>query len=158
MSSSRRARHSAKLRTRARKAEARAEAGTRRLLTHRGIVFTLILAGLLFSSVYPMRRYFAVRSSIASLQQEERRLDRTAAVLATEKQRLLGDEAVERIARDEYGMVRVGEVPFVVIQPGAHAKKVQRPPVVEDAATAALDTSLWSGVLRTIRRATRSLR
>ncbi len=148
-----RARHTAKERERSRKAGTRP---ARRLLTHRGVVFALVLTGLLFSSVYPMRRYFAVRTSIAASQQEERALDREAAELAAQKQRLLTDAAIEEIARTDLGMVRVGEVPFAVVQPG-RAARVKSPPVLEEAQQQS-GASLWSSIVKTLRRATRALR
>ena len=89
----------------------------RPFLTPRGAILALLLIGVLFSSVYPIRRYFQVRSSIAQLQYEERALDQRAQQLTKEKALLQSDAEVERIAREELGMARPGEVPFAIIQP-----------------------------------------
>lgn len=156
------ARHSARRRERARKAGVRADkrsdARSLRTLTRRGILFMLILAGVLFSSVYPMKRYFAVRASIEALQQEEVSLDRRAASLAKQKQELLTDQAVERMAREQLGMVKVGDVPFVVIEPGASSKPVARPPIADAPEPDEQPASLWSRLWESLRRATRALR
>ncbi|MGZ4189854.1 MAG: hypothetical protein ACXVQ5_08450, partial [Actinomycetota bacterium] len=53
-------------------ASARAQ---RVVMTPRGAILALLLVGVLFSSVYPIKRYFAVRTSIAQLQREDRSLD-----------------------------------------------------------------------------------
>lgn len=86
----------------------------RAMLTPQGAILVLLLGGLLFSSVYPLRRYVAVRSSIAALRTEERALDARIAELRGERDLLLSDEEVERLAREQLGMVRPGEVPFVI--------------------------------------------
>ena len=47
----------------------------RSFMTPRGALLALLLLGVLFSSAYPIRRYFAVKSSISHLQSEDRALD-----------------------------------------------------------------------------------
>lgn len=89
----------------------------RAIVTPRGFVLLLIVGGLMFSSVYPLRRYMAVRSGIESLQQEEAGLQARIDELLAERERLLSDADVERRAREELGMVRPGEIPFVVAAP-----------------------------------------
>ena len=95
------------------------ERAQRAIMTPRGAILALLLVGVLFSSVYPIRRYFQVRSSIAKLQHEDRALDLRTQQLTKQKTLLQTDGAVEAIAREELGMVRPGEVPFAIIQPSA---------------------------------------
>ncbi|HEV2686806.1 MAG TPA: septum formation initiator family protein [Actinomycetota bacterium] len=95
------------------------ERGHRSFMTPRGAILALLLVGVLFSSVYPIRRYFQVRSSIALLQHEDHALDQRTQELTKQKASLQADAEVERIAREELGMVRPGEVPFAIIQPSA---------------------------------------
>jgi cell division protein FtsB len=87
--------------------------GTR--LTARATILLAVLAGILFLSIAPARMYFEQRAELAELQ-------RQAAELAARNQRLtdraerLRDEAfLERLARQCLGMVRPGEVAFVVV-------------------------------------------
>jgi cell division protein FtsL len=89
----------------------------RPFLTPRGAILALLLVGVLFSSVYPIRRYFQVRSDISQLQHQERALDQQTQQLTQQKTLLQSDAEVERIAREELGMARPGEVPFVIIEP-----------------------------------------
>jgi cell division protein FtsL len=86
-------------------------------MTPRGAILALLLLGVLFSSVYPIRRYFAVKSSITQLKTQERALDLKQQQLTNEKAYLQTDAAVEAIARSDLNMVRPGEVAFALIQP-----------------------------------------
>ncbi|MGZ4139261.1 MAG: FtsB family cell division protein [Actinomycetota bacterium] len=95
-------------------ASARAQ---RVVMTPRGAILALLLVGVLFSSVYPIKRYFAVRTSIAQLQREDRSLDQRQQELEQRRVQLQTDAEVERIAREDLGMVRPGEVAFAVVQP-----------------------------------------
>jgi len=92
-----------------------APARQRPFLTPRGAILALLLIGVLFSSVYPIRRYFSVRSSITHLINEERALDLKQQQLTQEKALLQTDAEVERIARADLNMVRPGEVAFAII-------------------------------------------
>jgi cell division protein FtsB len=89
----------------------------RSFMTPRGAILALLLMGVLFSSVYPIRRYFAVKSSITQLKGDERALDLKQQQLTKEKAYLQTDAAVEAIARRDLNMVRPGEVAFALIQP-----------------------------------------
>ncbi|MGZ4209977.1 MAG: FtsB family cell division protein [Actinomycetota bacterium] len=86
-------------------------------MTPRGAILALLLVGVLFSSVYPIKRYFAVRTSIAQLQREDRSLDQRQQELEQRRVQLQTDAEIERIAREDLGMVRPGEVAFAVVQP-----------------------------------------
>ena len=86
-------------------------------MTPRGAILALLLMGVLFSSVYPIRRYFAVKSSITQLKTEERALDLKKQQLTDQQAYLQTDAAVEAIARRDLNMVRPGEVAFALIQP-----------------------------------------
>jgi len=89
----------------------------RSFMTPRGALLALLLLGVLFSSAYPIRRYFSVKSSISQLRSEEHALDLKQQQLTQQKALLGTDAEVERIAREDLGYARPGEVPFVIIQP-----------------------------------------
>lgn len=126
-------------------------------LRQRGFILVLVLAGLLFSSVYPMRRYFAVRAQIASLEREERDLDARGADLMTEAQRLRSDEAVEHEARERLGMVRPGEIPLVILTPGQTPKGAEVG-VASEAEDPDDVGGFFSRAISVLKRATRALR
>lgn len=95
----------------------------RALLSTRGVILIVVVGGLLFSSVYPLQRYFNVRAEIEALEQEEVRLEGRIDELLAEREKLSSDEEIERRARAELGMVRPGEIPFIIATP-----KVEAPP------------------------------
>jgi cell division protein FtsB len=75
---------------------------------------SVVLVGLLFAFVYPTRTFLdqrsqtqKARSQLDILQSENKRL-------AREAKRLQGSAEIERRAR-EYGLVKPGEQPFVII-------------------------------------------
>jgi cell division protein FtsB len=124
----------------------------RSIMTPRGAILVLLLAGVLFSSVYPVRRYFAVKHSIAQLHQQKQALIDRQAVLRKESDLLSSDAEVERLAR-EYGMVRPGEVPFAVVAP--QQATAQQPTVSADGGLPAeqpshpgLFSRIWDRIIR----------
>jgi cell division protein FtsB len=90
-----------------------------RVRRRRTVIITVMLglavvAGM-FAFVYPTRTYLHQREQI---QQAENRLDvirRETADLERDTERLRGDAEVERIAREQYGLVRPGETPYVIV-------------------------------------------
>jgi cell division protein DivIC len=123
------------------------------VLTPRGAILALLIVGVLFSSAYPLRRYFAVRTSIAQLQREDRSLDAQQQQLQQRKALLQSDAEIETIARADLGMVRPGEIAFAVVQPPAAQPAPARvaPAGLLDptqAPKAGFFSRLWSAVMR----------
>jgi len=79
----------------------------------------LALVGLLFAFVYPIRTYLAQRGQISSAQAHLDQLQRETNQVEAQSRQLQGDAAVERIARQEYGLVRPGETPYVLVPAAA---------------------------------------
>ena len=75
----------------------------------------LALVGLLFAFGYPTRTFLQERSEINATQKHLADLQRATAALNRQSQQLRGDAAVTRIAREQYGLVRPGEVPYVLV-------------------------------------------
>lgn len=104
------------------------------------VLAVILLAALAFtvSGVFPFRQLLAQRQQVeraneqyATLVEENARLEEEIAALATE-------EEVERIARDQYGLVRPGETGYVVVvPPGAE------PLVTEESSAASADERAW---------------
>ena len=76
---------------------------------------TVVFVAALFLFVFPTRTYLAQRESLAGaeerlevLQRENQRLEQRIAVLRT-------DAEIEKIAREEYNLVRPGEEAFAVL-------------------------------------------
>ena len=101
-------------------AEARSGSGRTRV-TSRAALLVLMLTALILYLMVPLRTYMAQRSRLADL-------ERQAQVLLAENEELRGDIArlndpafLERIARECLGMVREGEIAFIVVPKGGQA-------------------------------------
>jgi cell division protein FtsB len=89
----------------------------------RGAVVATLIVVLLMSALYPIRQYFGQKSNVHSLVAQESALSRRIAVLRHEQNLLLSDDETERIAREELGMVRRGEVAFAVLPDDAGKRR-----------------------------------
>ena len=86
----------------------------------RRAVLSTILLGLaivtfLFAFVYPTSTFLRQRSEVDAAQRRLERLETETARLWDETEMLLTDEEVERLAREQYGLVRPGETPYVLV-------------------------------------------
>jgi cell division protein FtsB len=106
-------------------------------------LFLLVAAALVFSNVFPFRQILAQQDLVEQkeqtlevLKEENARLAATAAYLET-------DRGVEKIAREDFGYVRPGEVAYVVVSPPDEQVEFTPPapePVPE------IDRSWWQGI------------
>jgi cell division protein FtsB len=104
---------------------------------HYGWVLAVVLLSALaltVSGVFPFRQLVEQRRSVeqsrqqlAALEEENLRLEEDVAALYTE-------EEIERVARDQYGLVRPGETGYVVvIPPGSEVEGASSAVPVEEA-------------------------
>jgi cell division protein FtsB len=75
----------------------------------------LAVIALLFVFVYPTETYLSQRGQIGAAQAHLVQLQRATAEIQRQSKALLSDTAVERIAREQYGLVRPGETPYVLV-------------------------------------------
>lgn len=112
----------------------------------RGVVVGTLLAVLLLSALYPIRQYYTQKTELKALTTQEAQLLDRIRELTEARSRLLTEEEIERIAREELGMVRPGEIAFAVV-PGSDTAtaKAGRPPAIPsvDAAKAAPASPAW---------------
>lgn len=91
------------------------------------------MAALLFLFVLPSRTYLAQRHSLSEAQTRLQVFEVQNAKLAADAERLKSDAEVERLAREQYGLVKPGEKAFVIVPspkaaaPPAPAKKTEKP-------------------------------
>lgn len=103
----------------------------------RGAVVGSLLVVLLLSALYPVRQYFGQSAHLRSLAAEDAALADRVAELKELRGRLLTDAEIERIAREEFGLVRPGELAFVIVPTPGH----QAPPAAADVAPRAVKPS-----------------
>jgi cell division protein FtsB len=89
----------------------------RRRWTSVAFAILLIALGLVATGVLPVQQYLERGTQVDAARERLEALVAENAVLEEEATALLGDEEIERIAREQYGFVKPGEVGYVVITP-----------------------------------------
>jgi cell division protein FtsL len=93
----------------------RAPARPRLRFTPRAAILALVLTALLMSMAVPLRTYLQQRARVADLRHQTQLLQQENAQLQRQIQQLNDPAYVERIARECLGMVRPGEIGFIVV-------------------------------------------
>lgn len=83
--------------------------------TPRAAILALVLTVLLVSMAVPLRTYLEQRARVADLQHQTQVLQQQNAQLQRDVQQLNDPAYIERVARECLGMVRRGEIAFVVV-------------------------------------------
>ena len=104
------------------KPKATAQAKARRTARSRGRRSTLVLllvglafVAVLFAFVYPTRTYLRQRQDLNTAERRLQVLEQSTKALEHDSDRLETDAEVERRAREDYGLVRPGETPYVLV-------------------------------------------
>jgi cell division protein FtsB len=81
----------------------------------RGALIAAVLVGVLFVFVYPTRSFLSQHEQVNQARAQLDLLRNENAKLDAEKRRLNQDDEITRIAREFYGLVKPGELPFVIL-------------------------------------------
>jgi cell division protein FtsB len=84
-------------------------------LTARATILLTVMIGVLVLSVAPARMYFEQQAELARFEQEAAVLGRKNEALAARAEQLHDRVFLERLARQCLGMVKKGEIAFVVV-------------------------------------------
>lgn len=84
-------------------------------LTARATILCSLVIGVLVLSVAPAQLYFDQRAELAQLERRAAALERTNDTLNSRAEQLRDHAYLERLARRCLGMVKPGEVAFVVV-------------------------------------------
>jgi cell division protein FtsB len=104
---------------------------------------SVALVGLLFLFVLPARTYLAQRHSLAAAQTRIQVLSRENAKLNEQAQLLQTDAEIERLARQQYGLVKPGEQAYAIL-PAKPAPTTTLPPKLTKAhASRSLLGQVW---------------
>jgi cell division protein FtsB len=87
----------------------------RRRIAVSAVLLGLAVVGFLFAFVYPTSTFLQQRAEIGKTEERIARVEEETRRLEADNERLLSDEEVERLAREQYGLVRPGETPFVLV-------------------------------------------
>jgi hypothetical protein len=77
--------------------------------------------------VLPLQQYLGRETQVNAAQEQLAGLEAANAAIAEDVDALLTDQEIERVAREQYGFVRPGEVGYVVITPEVDESISQRP-------------------------------
>ncbi len=91
----------------------------RRARRWRSVLFTvvLVIGGFVVTGVLPVREYLERGDDVEAAQIELDRLKAENGVLADDIDALFTEQEIERVAREQYGFVREGEIGYVVTTP-----------------------------------------
>lgn len=79
------------------------------------LLVSVVVAALMFLFVLPGRTYLAQRQSLASAQTRVKVLSDENASLRQQAAKLQTDAEIERLARQQYGLVKPGEQAFAIL-------------------------------------------
>ncbi len=105
------------------------------------VLASIALAAVLFLFVLPSRTYLAQRHSLSAAETRLRVFSDQNAKLATAATRLQSDAEIERLAREQYGLVKPGEKAYVIV-PSTQAPATAAPPARKPAKPG-LPTRVW---------------
>jgi cell division protein FtsB len=87
----------------------------------RALALAVLVGALLVASIYPIRTYLNQRHQITTLERQARVLERANGGLDRAIKSLHDPAELERLARECLGMVKPGEIAFVVVPKGGQA-------------------------------------
>ena len=79
------------------------------------VLVTLAFVGVLFLAVFPSRTFLAQRAALSRAENQLAVLGEQNSLLEERARLLRDDDEIERLARDEYHLVRPGEEAYVVL-------------------------------------------
>ena len=79
------------------------------------VLITLAFVGVLFLAVFPSRTFLAQRASLSRAENQLAVLGEQNRLLEQRARLLRDDDEIERLAREEYHLVRPGEEAYVVL-------------------------------------------
>jgi cell division protein FtsB len=109
------------------------------------VLATVILVAVLFVGVFPTRTYLAQRAATGAAH-EQLEVLREQNELLEARARLLHDDAeIERLAREQYNLVRPGEEAYAVLPP-PQPEVVEEPEATEEPVNRNLLERAWDGL------------
>ena len=101
----------------------------------------VVLAGITLLAVFPARTYFAQRNNLAAASERVEVLSKENQELSGRVKRLHTDSEIERLAREQYDLVKPGEEAYAILPaPESDKPKPTPAPVAED------DPGFWARV------------
>ena len=96
----------------------RAVSRSRIRFTPRAAILAVIVVGLLFYLLVPLKTYLVQRSRLDRMSHQVQLLEQQNSKLESQVRMLRDPAYLERLARQCLGMVKPGEIPFIVVPKG----------------------------------------
>ena len=109
------------------------------------VVGSVVAVGILFVAVFPTRTWLGQRRDLAATERRVAVLSAENEELAARVRGLNTDAEIERLAREQYNLVRPGEEAYAIL-PAPHAPRRAAPRPVEKDGEAGFWARLWDGV------------
>jgi cell division protein FtsB len=85
------------------------------------LLAAVVFVGVLFAAVFPTRTFLAQRASISHAEKQLEVLGQQNADLEQRARELQTDAEIERLAREQYNLVKPGEEAYAVLPPPSKA-------------------------------------
>lgn len=85
------------------------------------LLASVVFVGVLFAAVFPTRTYLAQRASISHAEKQLEVLGEQNRDLERRAKELQTDSEIERLAREQYNLVKPGEEAYAVLPPPSQA-------------------------------------
>lgn len=103
------------------------------------LVVLIVLVAVLFVAVFPTRTWMAQRQERAAALEHLRVLEEQNEILASRVTALQDDEEIERLAREQYNLVRPGEEAYAILPAPSSPTTTIIDPMADAEAEAAAD-------------------
>ena len=100
---------------------------SRARITPRAIVLAMVVTALLLYLFVPLRTFLAQRDRLGQLERQTQILEQQKAVLERQVELLKDPAYLERIARECLGMVKKGEIGFIVVPEDGRGRTLPAP-------------------------------
>ena len=107
------------------------------------VLVLVVLIGVLFVAVFPTRTWWAQRAEMKSATEQLQVLDEQNTVLAARVEALQSDDEIERLAREQYNLVRPGEEAYALLPSAGSTPQVTVPPAAEVKDERSLPGKVW---------------
>jgi cell division protein FtsB len=109
------------------------------------VVSLLAVVGVILLGAFPTRAYLDQVNQREQLAERSRVLRATNETLAAQAHHLQTDEAIERLARERYQLVRPGEEAYAILPDGSEGRPLDEPQATtRPGPTAASNRGFWS--------------
>jgi cell division protein FtsB len=108
------------------------------------VLMLVVLIGVLFVAVFPTRTWLTQRQAFASANEQLSVLDEQNTLLEQRVSALQSDDEIERLAREQYNLVKPGEEAYALLPaPGTSTATTIPPPVVAGEKHRSLPSKVW---------------